>query len=177
MTESEMPIESDAPWGDEPDYEPRGPVPYEVTSEPEPEPKEGGWEVSGGGLGGAESASKGLGSSARPRSRATQEKPPELDYGRDNGVGGVPWQKPCGWCGVIHGHTTAQRAVRERHFRYERTAANGGIAPVEKGKHGASTYVNWGCSCDVCNRGNNELAARRLARRRERKAAAEAEGA
>lgn len=42
--------------------------------------------------------------------------------------------------------TAYQRRFQQR--RYERTAANGGVAPVWQ--HNRSTYAAWGCRCDRC---------------------------
>ena len=43
-------------------------------------------------------------------------------------------------------NTLRQRG--QQSTRRERTAANGGIAPVAK--HGSATGTNWGCRCDTC---------------------------
>jgi hypothetical protein len=45
------------------------------------------------------------------------------------------------------------RAHREmvatnRQRRHKRTAENGGVAPT--GRHGTTTYSNWGCHCRIC---------------------------
>jgi hypothetical protein len=42
---------------------------------------------------------------------------------------------------------------RMRTVRWEKTRDNGGVAPTVK--HGRSTYVNWGCRCEVCTADNS----------------------
>lgn len=50
----------------------------------------------------------------------------------------------CESCSQAH----AQGVADAKAARVAKTAANGGIAPT--GTHGASTYANWRCRCQVC---------------------------
>lgn len=58
----------------------------------------------------------------------------------------------CPWCNEDH---EGNRALWNRHSRYDRTSRNGGIAPVSV--HNVSTYVNWGCRCDPCTADNSQV--------------------
>lgn len=57
-------------------------------------------------------------------------------------------------------HSEYNRVFRYR--RYERTAANGGVAPISS--HGANTYRQWGCRCRTCTDGNTRQGQRDRAR-------------
>jgi len=54
-----------------------------------------------------------------------------------------------GLCGcVVCRNAHRDRSRLELVARRERTAANGGVAPVAQ--HNRSTYSNWGCRCGDC---------------------------
>jgi hypothetical protein len=68
----------------------------------------------------------------------------------------------CRVCTDVH----AAYDLAAKHRRYERTAANGGIAPVAV--HNRATYTNWGCHCydcylDASTRGSEDRQRRKVA--------------
>lgn len=49
----------------------------------------------------------------------------------------------------------ATEQYNARQNRYERTIANGGVAPTKT--HNANTYRNWGCRCNICETDYREV--------------------